>query len=81
MESGNVKRDSRQYRGYTISVVTELMDDGAWAAVARAVHETPTSSDVFPVPISDRRFPTEEDAREFGFKAARDWIDENTPRQ
>jgi hypothetical protein len=77
---GDVKRDTRPYRGYTISVTTERMD-GGWAAVARAVHESESSREVFPVPVSDRRFPSERDAQEFAFQVARDWIDENTPRQ
>jgi hypothetical protein len=56
------------------------MADGQWAAVARAVHQRGAASDVFPVPVADRRFATEEDAREFGFAVARRWIDENTPQ-
>jgi hypothetical protein len=77
---GDVKRDATAYRDYDISVATERMNDGAWAVVARAVHRTPTAEDIFPVPVPDRRFPTEQEAREFGTRVARDWIDANAPR-
>jgi hypothetical protein len=76
---GDVKRDTTEYHGYVISVVTERMQDGQWAVVARAVHQTPTANEVFPVSVPDRRFPAEQDAHDFGVKVARDWIDENAP--
>ena len=77
---GDVKRDTIDYRDYAISVATDRVRDGGWAVIARAVHQTETANDVFPVPVEDRRFPTEQEAREFGFQVARDWIDQNTPR-
>ena len=77
---GNVNRDSTEYRDYAIAVATEQMKDGDWAVVARAVHHTATAEDVFPVPVPDRRFPTEPEAREFGIQAAREWIDKNAPQ-
>lgn len=78
--AGDVKRDATDYREYTISVATERMKSGDWAVVARAVHRTPTADDVFPVPVPEKKFPTEQEAREFGMDVARHWIDENTPR-
>jgi hypothetical protein len=75
----DVKRETTEYRDYTIAVTTERMQDGQWAVVARAVHQTPTANDVFPVPVPDRRFPSEHEARDFGIQVARDWIDQNTP--
>lgn len=77
---GEVRRDSTEYRDYEIAVATERMKDGEWAVVARAVLQTPTAHDVFPVPVPDRRFPTEQEAREFGVEVARRWIDRNAPR-
>jgi hypothetical protein len=79
--TGEVSRNTTDYRDYTISVTTERMRDSTWAVVARAVHRTQTADDIFPVPVPDRRFATEQEALELGFQAARDWIDANSPRQ
>jgi len=76
---GEVKRAAIEYRDQAIAVATERMKDGQWAAVARVAHHTRSAEDIFPVPVPDRRFTTEEEAREFGIKMARDWIDENMP--
>ena len=61
---GDITRETREYRGYTISIAAEHMDDGAWAAVARAVYETATGREIFRVPSHNRRFPSEQEARE-----------------
>jgi hypothetical protein len=80
MESpGEVRRDVTEYGDYAITVATERMNDGAWAVVARAVHRTPTADEVFPVPVPEERFPTEEQARQFGVEVAQRWIDKNAP--
>ena len=75
----DVNRENTEYRGYDITVTTERLRDGAWAAVARAVRHTPTAEDIFPVPVPEARFPTEEQAREFAIDAARHWIDADAP--
>jgi hypothetical protein len=77
---GDVKRTVTEYRDYDISVASECMQDGAWAVVARVVHRTPTAKEIIPVPVPDRRFPTEPEARDFGVQVAREWIDANAPR-
>ena len=77
---GDVKRDATEYRDYTISVATERMKSGDWAVVARAVHHSPTAEDIFPIPVPEKQFSTQQEAREFGIDCARQWIDENTPR-
>jgi hypothetical protein len=78
---GEVKRDAIEYRDYTIALATERMREGDWAVVARVVHTTRMGEDIFPVPVPDRRFPTEEEARTFGAEVARRWIDDNAPRR
>jgi hypothetical protein len=64
-----------RHRGCDISVVTERMRDGRWAVVAKVTHETADSVRVTPMPVPDRTFVTEDEARQFGYAQARDWIE------
>lgn len=68
-----------RYRNCSISVVTERLRDGRWAVVATVTHETPGAVHATPLPVPDRTFPTEDEAREFGHAQARDWIERSLP--
>lgn len=68
-----------RYRDYEISVVTERMKDGRWAVVATVTHETPGAEQVTPMPVLDHTFATEDEARQFGYSQARDWIERSIP--
>lgn len=63
------------YRGCDIAVVTERMGDGRWAVAAKVTHETAHALKVTPLPVPDRTFATEDEARQFGYAQAREWID------
>lgn len=67
------------YRDCNISVVTEKMADGRWGVVATVTHSTEGAVKVIPVPLPAETFGSEADAREFAVRAAKTWIDENTP--
>jgi hypothetical protein len=66
------------YKDCSISVVTEQLEGGRWAAVATVARFSGTAQEVTPVPIPDRRFDSMEAARDYALAAGRDWIDRNT---
>jgi hypothetical protein len=47
--------------------------------VATVTHETTGSVQATPLPVPDRTFSTEDEAREFGHAQARDWIERSLP--
>ena len=65
--------------GCEIALTTEQMADG-WAVVASVKHITGNAERVTDLPVPAERFPTKEDAENFGVTMARDWIAENAPR-
>jgi len=76
-----VHRDNNptRYRNCDISVVTERMGDGRWGVVAKVTHESASAVQVTPLPVPDRTFGTEDEARQFGYAQARDWIERSVP--
>lgn len=76
-DMAEVHRDQNPtaYRGCDIAVVTERMRDGRWAVAAKVTHETEHALQVTPMPMPDQTFATEDEARQFGYAQARDWID------
>jgi hypothetical protein len=73
------EQTATRYRNCNISVVTERLGDGRWAVVATVTHETPGAVQATPLPVTDRTFSTEGEAREFGHAQARDWIEQSLP--
>ena len=62
---------------YSIHVVTERMNDGAWAVVTSLTHRTPTGEQVIDLPVRDTRSPAPKEAEDAGVRQARDWFDRN----
>lgn len=79
--TGMVERERypSRYRDCDISVVTERMHDGRWAVVAKVTHETSGAVQITPLPVPERTFDTEEEARDFGYAQALDWIERSVP--
>ena len=71
------------YKDWAISVVTEQLQEGSWAAIATVARFSGTAQEVTPVPmtpvpIPDRRFESREAARDHALAAGREWVDRNT---
>ena len=73
--------DAEEYKGFVINWdVAQMADTGLWkvkAAVVTPPDESGISS-VHPVPGTEDRFTTEEEARQCLMRNARDWIDRVT---
>jgi hypothetical protein len=67
------------FAGCEIIVVTEQLADSAWAAVATIQHSLNGATRTIDLPVSSRRFDTQEDARDFGLRQAAGWLERNMP--
>lgn len=67
------------YAGCEITVVTERLDDTAWAAVSTIHHSRDGATRTIDLPVSTRRFPSQADAQDFGLRQATDWLEHNMP--
>jgi hypothetical protein len=65
---------------YSISVVTEQMNDGSWAVVASLTHRSPTGEKIIDLPVRDARYASQAEAEDAGIRQARDWLDRNVSR-
>lgn len=68
------------YAGCDITVVTERLDDTAWAAVATIHHVLDGATRTIDLPVSARRFETQAEAQDFGLHQATTWLERNMPR-
>jgi hypothetical protein len=62
---------------YSITVVTEQMNDATWAVVASITHRSPTGEKIIDLPVRDARFRDQAEAESAGERQARDWLDQN----
>lgn len=69
-----------EFAGCEITVVTERMDDAAWAAVATIHQKGDGATRTIDLPVSSRRFESQADAQDFGLRQATGWLDQNMPR-
>ena len=67
------------FTGCEITVVTEQLDDQAWAAVSTIHHFLDGATRTIDLPVSSKRFPSQADARDFGLRQAMTWLDRNMP--
>jgi hypothetical protein len=66
---------------YSISVVTEQLNDGQWAAAATVTHSGPTAQQVRQLDLPTRGFATEAEAREWAVRSAREWVEQNVAKR
>ena len=65
------------FAGCEITVVTEQLGDRAWAAVSTIHHFLDGGTRTIDLPVSDKRFESEADARDFGLRQATTWLERN----
>ena len=68
------------YAGCEITVVTEQLGEGAWAAVATIHQYRDGATRTIDLPVPTRRFETQTSAEDFGLRQATDWLEANMPR-
>jgi hypothetical protein len=68
------------YNHCTIGLTTEEMKDGGWAVVVTVTQSTDGADRHVDLPVTHHRFDSEAEAERYGISAAREWIDQNTPR-
>jgi hypothetical protein len=64
-----------------VTVVTEQLADSAWATVATIQHSLDGATRTIDLPVSSRRFESQDDARDFGLRQASSWLESNMPRE
>jgi len=67
------------YAGCEVTVVTERLGDDAWAAVSTIHHFLDGATRTIDLPVSSKRFPSQDDARDFGLRQAMTWLERNMP--
>jgi hypothetical protein len=67
------------FAGCEITVVTEELGHGSWAAVSTIHHFLDGGTRTIDLPVSDKRFESQEDARDFGLRQAMTWLERNMP--
>jgi hypothetical protein len=65
---------------FSISVVTERMNDGDWAVVSSVKHRSATGEKTIDMPVRSTRFSSQAEAEEAGVSQAREWLERNAPR-
>lgn len=68
-----------EYAGCEISVVTERLSDHEWAAVSTIHHLMEGATRTIDLPVSNKRFENQADARDFGLGQAMTWLERNMP--
>ena len=68
------------YAGCEVTVVTERLNDEAWAAVSTIHHFLDGATRTIDLPVSSKRFPSQADARDFGLRQAMTWLERNMPQ-
>ena len=67
------------YAGCEITVETERLGDQDWAAVSTIHHLLDGATRTIDLPVSDKRFASQGDARDFGLRQAITWLERNMP--
>jgi len=67
------------YAGCEVTVVTERLGEEAWAAVSTIHHFLDGATRTIDLPVSSKRFPSQDDARDFGLRQAMTWLERNMP--
>jgi hypothetical protein len=65
------------FAGCEITVVTEQLPDKSWAAVSSINQFLDGATRTIDLPVSDKRFESQGDARDFGLGQATTWLDRN----
>jgi hypothetical protein len=65
------------FAGCEITVVTEQLGDQGWAAVSTIHQFLDGATRTIDLPVSDKRFESQEAARDFGLRQATTWLDQN----
>ncbi len=67
------------YAGCEVTVVTERLGDEDWAAVSTIHHFLDGATRTIDLPVSSKRFSSQDDARDFGLRQAMTWLERNMP--
>ena len=67
------------YAGCEVTVVTERLGEEAWAAVSTIHHFLDGATRTIDLPVSSKRFSSQDDARDFGLHQAMTWLERNMP--
>ena len=66
-----------EFAGCEITVVTEQLADKSWAAVSTIHHFLDGATRTIDLPVSDKRFENQADARDFGLSNGTTRLDHN----
>ena len=69
------------YAGCEVTVVTERLAEDAWAAVSTIHHFLDGATRTIDLPVSSKRFESQNDARDFGLRQAMTWLERNMPQE